>query len=194
MRRTSGRARASHHSTLSRRAFSELTFQVAIRTAPRLPRAGPPWLVLRAARLPPPGAEGPDRGTATAAPLRPHGREPVVERDLELLRRLLPVVEAREGDAGQAASDRALDARNVALLLGRHEEECIARRLGPGRPSHAMDVVLGAVGHVEVDDVRQLLDVDAAGGDVGGDEDRDLPRLEAGEGLGPLRLAAVAVD
>src|SRR5207249_828592 len=101
MRRTSGRARASHHSTLSRRAFSELTFQVAIRTDPRLPRAGPP---------------------------------------------------------------------------------------------QAMDVVLGAVRHVEVDDVRQLLDVDAAGGDVGGDEDRDLPRLEAGEGLGPLRLAAVAVD
>ena len=66
MRRTSGRARASHHSTLSRRAFSELTFQVAIRTDPRLPRAGPPWLVLRAARLTPPGAEGPHRGTAAA--------------------------------------------------------------------------------------------------------------------------------
>src|SRR2546425_4314199 len=194
MRRTSGRARSSHHVTLSRRAFSELTFQVAIRTDPRLPRAGSPWLVLRTARLPTPGAEGPDRRTATAVPLRPHGREAVVERDLELLRRLLPVVEAREGDPGQTPSDRPLDAGNVALLLGRYEEERIAGGVGPGRPSHAVHVVLGAVRHVEVDDVGQLLDVDAAGGDVGGDEDGNLPRLQAGEGLRPLRLAAVAVD
>src|SRR5438128_10183985 len=95
MRRTSGRARASHHSTLSRRAFSELTFQVAIRTDPRLPRAGPPWLVLRAPRLPPPGAEGPDRGPVAAALLRPHGRDPGLERYLDVLRRLLPWVDAR---------------------------------------------------------------------------------------------------
>src|SRR5207245_56744 len=75
IRSTSGRARASHHSTLSRRAFSELTFQVAIRTDPRLPRAGPPWLVLRTARLPPPDApEGAGGGPASPAPLRPHGR------------------------------------------------------------------------------------------------------------------------
>src|SRR5207253_11101780 len=33
MRSTSGRARSSHQATFSRRAFSELTFQVAIRTA-----------------------------------------------------------------------------------------------------------------------------------------------------------------
>src|SRR2546426_3729382 len=160
MRRTSGRARSSHHVTLSRRAFSELTFQLAIRTGLRLPRAGPPWLVLRAARLTTPGSEGPDGRTAAAIPLRAHGGKAVVEGDLELLRRLLPVVEPRENHPRQALADRALDARNVALLLGRHEEERVAGGLGPGRPSHAMDVVLGAVRHVEVDDVGQLLDVD----------------------------------
>src|SRR5882724_5384450 len=32
MSKTSGRARSSHHHTFSRRAFNELTFQVAIRT------------------------------------------------------------------------------------------------------------------------------------------------------------------
>src|SRR5438128_2828517 len=36
---TSGRARSSHHVTLSRRAFSELTFQVAILTSPLTPRS-----------------------------------------------------------------------------------------------------------------------------------------------------------
>ncbi len=57
-----------------------------------------------------------------------------------------------------------------------------------------MDVVVRDVRHVEVHDVGELLDVDAAGGDVGRHEDAVLPALEAGERLGPLRLGAVAVD
>jgi hypothetical protein len=40
MRRTSGRARSSHHETFSRRAFRELTFQVATRTPALLPGKG----------------------------------------------------------------------------------------------------------------------------------------------------------
>ena len=51
-----------------------------------------------------------------------------------------------------------------------------------------MDVVLGRDRDVEVDDVAELLDVDAAGCDVGGDEDPVLAALEAGECGGPLRL------
>ena len=58
----------------------------------------------------------------------------------------------------------------------------------------AVDVVVGRVRHVEVDDVRQRLHVDAARRDVGGDEHRELAGLEAGERLRALRLAAVAVD
>ncbi len=57
-----------------------------------------------------------------------------------------------------------------------------------------MDVVVGRGGDVEVDDVGQGVHVDPAGGDVGGDQDRELARLEPGEGLGALGLAPVAVD
>ena len=87
-----------------------------------------------------------------------------------------------------------LDGAQVGLLVGRHEGERVARQLGPGRPADAVDVVVGDVRHVEVDDVREGLDVDAARRDVGGDEDAELPLLEAGEGGGPLGLAPVAVD
>jgi hypothetical protein len=49
------------------------------------------------------------------------------------------------------------------------------------------------VGRVEVDDVRDAHDVDAACGDVGGDEHVDRTRLEAGERLLALALGLVAV-
>ncbi len=57
-----------------------------------------------------------------------------------------------------------------------------------------MDKVVRGIGHVVVYDVRDVLDVDAAGGDVGGDEDAVLAGREAFEGGGPLRLRAIAVD
>jgi hypothetical protein len=49
-------------------------------------------------------------------------------------------------------------------------------------------------GHVVVEDVADVLDVEAAGGDVGGDEDVDLAGLEAVELADPLGLLHVAVD
>ena len=68
--------------------------------------------------------------------------------------------------------------------------------LAPGAPGAAdpVDVVLGLHREVEVDDDRELLDVEAARGDVGRDEDLDLAGLEVGEGADPLGLGAVGVD
>ncbi len=57
-----------------------------------------------------------------------------------------------------------------------------------------MDVGVGVLRHVEVDDVAQFLDVDAAGDDVGGHENPRLARLESLQRRRPLALAAIAVD
>ena len=57
-----------------------------------------------------------------------------------------------------------------------------------------MDEVVGAVGQVVVDDVRDVRDVDAAGGDVGRDQDAALAGGERLERGSALRLRAVAVD
>ena len=59
----------------------------------------------------------------------------------------------------------------------------------PAGPADAVDVVLGDHRQLVVDDVGKLLDVDAAGGDLGRDEDRDAARLEVIERPDALRLA-----
>ena len=72
----------------------------------------------------------------------------------------------------------------------------IASPVAPARPGppDPVDVVLRVPRQLEVDDDRQVLDVEAAGGDVGRDEDPDLAGLEALERPRPLRLRAVGVD
>ena len=72
----------------------------------------------------------------------------------------------------------------------------IASPVAPGtaRPPDPVDVVLRVPRQLEVDDDRQVLDVEAAGRDVGRDEHPDLAVLEALERLRPLRLRAVRVD
>ena len=57
-----------------------------------------------------------------------------------------------------------------------------------------MDVGLRYVGQLVVHHRRQLVDIDAPGGDVGGHQHPDSPALEALQGLDAGGLALVAVD
>src|SRR2546425_6999761 len=57
-----------------------------------------------------------------------------------------------------------------------------------------MDVVVGHVRDVEVDDVAQRLDVDAARRDVGRHEDAEPAGLEAGQRSGAPPLGAASVE
>ncbi len=57
-----------------------------------------------------------------------------------------------------------------------------------------MDIVLGRMRHVEIDHLRQPLDVEAARGDVGGDQHRGLAGLEIFQRDQALGLRLVAVD
>src|SRR6516162_9367972 len=57
-----------------------------------------------------------------------------------------------------------------------------------------MDVILRDVRQLVVDDDREIVDVETAGGDVGRDENLQLPLLERGERLHPRLLTLVAVD
>ena len=62
------------------------------------------------------------------------------------------------------------------------------------RAADAVHVVLGDVGKLKVHHMRQSLDVESPGGDVGGHEHADFMRLEARKRLGARRLALVAVN
>ena len=65
---------------------------------------------------------------------------------------------------------------------------------GAGGAADAVQVGLLVLGALVVDDVGDVLDVDAAGGDVGGDEDVDLAVAERAQRLLAGALAEVAVD
>ena len=126
--------------------------------------------------------------------LRAHHREPLRERDLEPSLGARRVVEVRHGHARQALAEELLDRRDLAFLVAGDEGERIAHRVGASGAADAVDVVGRHERHVEIDDVTERLDVDAARGDVGRDQHAQLAGLEVGERRGALRLRAIAVD
>lgn len=91
-------------------------------------------------------------------------------------------------------ADEALDSAKAAALVVIAERVGRAGSSGARRATDAMHVGLGVVGHVEVEDVGDLVDVDAAGRDVGGDEDGHASGLESQEGACADVLALVPVD
>ena len=77
-----------------------------------------------------------------------------------------------------------------SLIVGERNRD--AGRAGAACAPDAVDVVLGLVGEVEVDDVLKTLHVDAAACDVGRDHDLDLAVAERVEHLEALVLVHVA--
>ena len=65
----------------------------------------------------------------------------------------------------------ALDVVNLEDLASRHEADRLAAAARAPRASDAVDVVLHVVGKIVVEDDLDIIDIDAAGGDVGRDEE-----------------------
>ena len=57
-----------------------------------------------------------------------------------------------------------------------------------GRASNAVHVDLGLIGQIVIEHVRNVVNVDATAGDVGGDEHVDTPLLEILQRLGARGL------
>ena len=83
--------------------------------------------------------------------------------------------------------------RHRAPVLGRDERDARARPARAAGAADAVGVGVGVVRRIEVDDVGDVVDVDAAGGDVGGDERLDAAAGELAEGALARRLRLVAV-
>src|SRR5207302_1511932 len=58
----------------------------------------------------------------------------------------------------------------------------------------AMDVIVGVVRHVEIEDVAYHGNIEAAGGDVGGDQHRNLTLAKLVESRGARRLIHIAMQ
>ncbi len=84
-------------------------------------------------------------------------------------------------------------AEDAAALVRQHQGDDGAGTAGPGGAAGAVQVVLVVAGRVDVQHQVDAVDVDAAGGDVGRDDDVDVAVLEVAEhpGTGALGHAAV---
>ncbi len=86
------------------------------------------------------------------------------------------------------------DGPQIQLLLFIAEREGYARRPGPARPADSVHVGFGNIRHVIVDDMGDIIHIDAARGNVRGDQDAGFSRLEIVQCDLPRHLRFVAMD
>ena len=129
-------------------------------------------------------------GAAAALPLR----SPVLRGGRRCSLRVLVRREGVAADLLDAPAGEPQDARVVLALGGGAEGHGRAAQPGAARAADAVHICFRHIGDVVVHDERQLLDVDAAGGDVRGHEDAALPLLEGGERRLACALRLVSVD
>ncbi|EAU68836.1 conserved hypothetical protein [Stigmatella aurantiaca DW4/3-1] len=181
----------------------------AVRLTPRVPTAGGALV----SRLFPAGqhliaGERVHRAcTAPSAspPLRTHARGAWEASGLRQLRVLLPRLELFQfldkdrvlpGHFGtrQAHANDALDGSHSLLVPRGDKRRGTSTRTGSRRAANPVDVIFRRVGQVEVDDVADVLHIQAARRDVGGHQAAVLPSPESFERLPALPLGAVRVN
>ena len=95
---------------------------------------------------------------------------------------------------GEFSADESFDLAKIFGLIVRDKGDRVAGCFGTAGAADAVDIIFGKRGHVEVDDVRDALNVDAACGDVGGDHDLVFAGLKAFQCPLTLALRAAGVD
>ncbi len=132
------------------------------------------------------------RGLCPFAGLRRSGRDDFAVS--EPFHRLRHGIELGDSLAGELNAQRTLNLADFVALLASAEGVGHPAGTGATGAANSVDEVFGNHRQVEVDDVRDAVDVDAAGGDVGGDQDAVFALLETGERAVALALRAVTVN
>src|SRR5438093_9476742 len=92
-----------------------------------------------------------------------------------------------------AMTEPSGDVARLGLLLGEDERDRLAAASRTASAPGAVHVVLVLARRIEIDHVRDVVEIEAARRDVGGDECRHLAALEAGERALACSLGHVAV-
>src|SRR4051812_8852622 len=103
-------------------------------------------------------------------------------------------LEARDRLGRDPSVQQAFDLAEERRLFGGNERDRVARGARTAGPADSMEIVLGDERQLVVHDVREVLDVEAAGRDLCRDEDRRPAGLEVVERPDPGALALVAVN
>ncbi len=109
-------------------------------------------------------------------------------------RGLLRVIKAGQLTAMQMLTDDLLQATKLTEIFAGDESDRDAGGKRAPRPTDTVDVIFQLVRKVEIDDVRDAVDVDTARGDVGRNQDPDFAVLESLQGTLTLALGAIGVD
>ncbi len=88
----------------------------------------------------------------------------------------------------------ALERADHLIVLRRDKRKRVARTLGASSATDAVDVGVGGVGHIIVNDMGNAFDIKPACRDVGRDHDAEVSCLESAQGLFALSLCAVAMQ
>ena len=89
---------------------------------------------------------------------------------------------------------QAFNVSEIGELLAVAETNSLSLATGPGGPSDPVDVGFRLVRNFVVNNVANVVDVDAPGGYVGSHEDLNLSGTEAFESALSLVLSAIAVE
>src|SRR5438477_3041487 len=92
------------------------------------------------------------------------------------------------------AADETLERTQRPLIFRRDETDRIAHRMRAARAPDAMDIILRLHREVVVHHVRNPIDIDAASGNVGRDQDPHRARLKIFQRPQPLILRTIRMD
>jgi hypothetical protein len=108
--------------------------------------------------------------------------------------RPLGVIEVLHPGLHQVASDEPLQSSQRIPVFRGDKTDRISNRLRAARAPDAVHIVFRVHGEVVVDDMRDAVDVDTPGSDVGSHQDSDFALFEVTQGAQPLALGAVRVQ
>src|SRR5215213_1187736 len=91
------------------------------------------------------------------------------------------------------STHNSFECPNHVIIFRSNQCERVTCALSASGAADAMDVGIGSVWHVEVDHMRNAVNVQTARCNVRGDHDAEVPCFEAMQGLLALSLCAVAV-
>jgi len=104
------------------------------------------------------------------------------------------VVEVGESLAFDWSTHDPFELSDYVVVVRCDERERVACALRAPRAPDAMDVGVGGIGHVVVDNVRDAVNIETARRNVCGDHDVKVSAFEAVQGVLALSLCAVAVQ
>lgn len=104
------------------------------------------------------------------------------------------VIEIFQFHAFDLLADEAFNGINVAGVLGGHDGKGVAAGLGAAGAPDAVDVILRMLRHVVIDDMAHVSDIQAARGDVRGDQHFKAAFTEPLQSLFALALGAVGMQ